>query len=234
MTVIIFLPSFPHSQRKCIWKTGYDWELSLPQSFSFKKLQNVSAQQFSLLRRENCIPYHSDIQIHGLSSLLSERALMPISVHLCAWVSSDNTITNYRAPTGNSDLTYPTLVDVVQMSPVFLISSNSGTTCTDSRVGSVSWHILPISSFFHKNLRVRLHMNLSLPTCLQGQDEKGTLREAHAKPWKHTSNSNLIPPESAHVKKKCVLLIAWYDSWHKQEKGMFLKKEVAVWEFKIT
>lgn len=51
-------------------------------------------------------------------------------------------------------------------------------------------------------------MNLSLPTGLLGQDVKGTLREAHAKPWRHTSSSNLIPLESANVKKKKVLLTA--------------------------
>lgn len=50
---------------------------------------------------------------------------------------------------------------VVQMSPVSMICSNASSTCTDPKVCSGSGHIQPISSFFHKNPRVRLHIRTS-------------------------------------------------------------------------
>lgn len=47
------------------------------------------------------------------------------------------------------------------MSPVSMICSNASSTCTDPKVCSGSGHIQPISSFFHKNPRVRLHIRTS-------------------------------------------------------------------------
>lgn len=42
-----------------------------------------------------------------------------------------------------------------------MICSNASSTCTDPKVCSGSGHIQPISSFFHKNPRVRLHIRTS-------------------------------------------------------------------------
>lgn len=62
----------------------------------------------------------------------------------------ENAIPNYRAPAGNSELHCPTLGDVGQVSPVFMIRSDSSTTCTDPRAGSGSRHTLPVSISFTK------------------------------------------------------------------------------------
>lgn len=62
----------------------------------------------------------------------------------------ENAIPNYKAPAGNSELHCPTLGDAGQVSPVFMIRSDSSTTCTDLRAGSGSRHTLPVSISFTK------------------------------------------------------------------------------------
>lgn len=56
MTVTFFHNLFPRVKRKCIWKILSD-SLSLPKSFSFKKLQKCLALSSPLLGRENDLPY---------------------------------------------------------------------------------------------------------------------------------------------------------------------------------
>lgn len=125
-----FLPSFP-SQHKRIWKHCMT-------DSSYLCLQDSPSERYEVTRSAvlpHSLPGDMITTLLRVSSWRRQPSCSQLSI-------SENAIAIYRT-CGEQRTPLPNAGDAGQVLPVFMIRSDSSTTCTDPRAGSGSWHTLP-------------------------------------------------------------------------------------------